>query len=81
MSGYPIWRYHESKLPEGKIVYSKEEDEALGSGWVHSTADFGKAEEPAKSAVEAPEIEAPGVEVEESEKPKAKVKRKAKGGQ
>lgn len=39
---WPRWRYHEEKKPEGKIVQSAEENEALGPGWVDTPADFAK---------------------------------------
>jgi hypothetical protein len=35
---YPSWRYH-AEL-EARIVYSAEEDAALGDGWCHSPADI-----------------------------------------
>jgi hypothetical protein len=35
---YPSWRYHREL--EARIVYSKEEDEALGAGWADSPAKF-----------------------------------------
>lgn len=44
MSGFPIWKYHKEKLPEGKIVRSAEEFEALGPGWVDSPAQFSEVQ-------------------------------------
>ena len=37
---YPVFRYHETKQPDGLIVYSEKEDKTLGPGWVHSPALF-----------------------------------------
>ncbi len=37
---FPVWRYHETLLPEGKIVYSASEFAALGTGWVDSPTKF-----------------------------------------
>lgn len=39
-SSYPVWRFHKGLLPDGKIVYSEQEDHALGLGWVDSPAKF-----------------------------------------
>lgn len=41
-SMYPTWRYHAERKPEGLIVYSEEQELALGSGWVDTPAAFKK---------------------------------------
>lgn len=46
MKNYPIWQYHEEKQPDGLIVYSAEQMEKLGEGWVDSTSMFKKSQEP-----------------------------------
>jgi len=39
-TAWPRWRYHRELKPEGKIVRSFEENEALGPNWVDSPAQF-----------------------------------------
>jgi len=50
---WPSWRYHKEIKPEGKIVRSDAEFEALGPGWVDTPAKF--ESEPQ----EEPKLEAP----------------------
>lgn len=44
--GFPIWKYHQTLKPDGKIFYSQAELSLAGAGWVGSTADFGKEDCP-----------------------------------
>lgn len=37
---FPRWRYHKKLKPEGIIVQTLEQNEALGAGWVDSPAEF-----------------------------------------
>jgi hypothetical protein len=53
--GYPIWRYHQEKCPAGLIVYSSEQDNSLGDGWVDSPGKFTKEEAPVLQCKYAPE--------------------------
>lgn len=39
-SKWPRWRFHKEKRPEGKVIYSSAENEALGEGWVDSPTQF-----------------------------------------
>lgn len=65
---YPVWRFHKEKCADGKIVFSAEEDKALGLGWVSSPALF-----------DAPKVlEEPKPEVK-AETPKPKHERHKKG--
>lgn len=68
---YPVWRFHKTKLPDGKIVYSEAEDEALGPGWVDSPAKFDveeeKSDEPAVDT--EPSVELPVNPIEEPSAP------------
>lgn len=52
---YPRWRYHQEK--EARIVYSAEQDAALGQGWVDSPADFKPIEAPAPIGAAVPATE------------------------
>lgn len=55
---WPRWRYHKELKPEGKIVHSAAENEALGAGWVDSPTQF--ETDPAEPLEqEAPAAEAP----------------------
>jgi len=38
---FPAWRYH-TDFPQGRIVQSQAEADALGEGWVKSPADLPK---------------------------------------
>lgn len=75
---YPVWRYHQEQCPDGKVVYSKAEDQKLGAGWVDSPAKFTQLKEceKAESYKEHQEQWAAKDESEASgEKPKAKPKK------
>ena len=37
---FPKWFYHQEQMPEGQIIHSQEQFDALGKGWVHSPAEF-----------------------------------------
>ncbi len=59
---YPIWRYHSCQSP--RIVYSKEQDHALGPDWHDSPADIApgpQSDEAADENVAAVESKAPEV--------------------
>lgn len=74
MANYPIWKYHKTECPEGKIILSAEEDAALGKGWVHSPGFHDepvKAETPVGATSDSPAAEAgPKVEAPQSEESK-----------
>lgn len=40
---YPKWKYHKTEEP--KLVLHEEQEEALGSEWVESPAEFQEAKE------------------------------------
>lgn len=73
---FPQWFYHAS-LPEGKIVYSQEQYDALGSGWVDTPAKLKVPESKAESKP-APKAQA-GSYKEHQEQWESKVE-KAEGG-
>lgn len=66
MANYPIWKYHKTECPEGKIIRSAEEDASLGKGWVHSP---GFHDEPVKASAPAAEVIDPAAPEVDEPKP------------
>lgn len=42
---YPTYMYHEKIAPEGKVINSQEEFDALDEGWKETPAEFGKKQD------------------------------------
>jgi hypothetical protein len=81
MRQYPIWLFHKTQCPDGKIVRSLEEETALGKGWVESPAQFDApvvaAKDPAEEFLK-PAVQALADVVAENPPPQAEEVKPAK---
>ena len=60
MNSFPIWKYHKTLCPDGRIIRSSEEDSKLSKDWVLSPADFDAVETP---VIDTPKVETPKVDI------------------